>query len=241
MVRDAKTPVVFFRTAIAQNPLDEVKYIPMFQRVLDEQSNGRLCHRFVLAMHNQGEKTLPVGRINDRAVLWNLALTRAREPGVSLFDKSHDGCRLIMDTVEADDFWSPASLAALPPLDSAAAVAQLSRSMTPYTELCRVEGVPALRGSCAGIDTTTGEALGSCLACGATDGHALLDPAASDVGQPWTEAEEADLLMMLMQRKANDPMRPFDTVAAVEYVAGKHHRGANETLKRLLELAELQK
>jgi hypothetical protein len=241
MVRDAPAPVLIIRTAIAQNPLDELKYVPMLQRVLDEQSRGRLDHRIVMVMHNQGEVTAPVGMINERAVLWNLALAHSGQPGVSLFDKTHDGYQQIIETVERDLFWAPEAASALPAMDTPAAVAKLSRSIKPYTELCRVEGVPALRGSCTGVDTTTGEALGSCMACGCTDGHPVTDPAAFDLGQPWTEAEDADIWTLLLQSKQNDPMRPFDAVAAVELVAGKHQRGANETLNRFAELAKATK
>ena len=235
MVRHADAPVLFLRTSIAQNPLDEIKYVSMFQKVLDEQSRGMLDHRFALVMHDQGAETKAVGKINDRAVLWNLALKPGGSADSSLFDKVHDGYEKIIEAVETDTFWSN-DLAGLDSIGTAASVAKMSSKIKPYTSLCRVEGVPALRGSCTGVDTTTAEALGACMACGSSDGHLVAFPDAFDTRKPWSEEEDADMISLVLQKEQNDPMRPFDIVAAVEYVANKHKRGANETLKRFGEL-----
>jgi hypothetical protein len=135
--------VTILRTCLATNPWDEIRFLPTFQKTLDDVSNGRLDHRIVLVCHDAlgssnlspaisspsgstspplnfylgrdgtgglgsllesaaapPNATRPLFRLNDRAVVWNLALTPLLDPATgaarSHFDRAHDGYEAIL-------------------------------------------------------------------------------------------------------------------------------------------------
>jgi hypothetical protein len=140
--------VTILRTCLATNPWDEIRFLPTFQKTLDDVSGGRLDHRTVLVCHDAlgssnlspafsssssgstspplnfyssrdgpgggsaglgsllesaaapPNATRPLFRLNDRAVVWNLALTPLLDPTTgaarSHFDRAHDGYEAIL-------------------------------------------------------------------------------------------------------------------------------------------------
>ncbi|KEG09341.1 hypothetical protein DQ04_05381040 [Trypanosoma grayi] len=219
MITHPTRPVVFLRTCIAENPREEVELLPQWHALLHEKSAGKLDFRTVMVMHEQGPTTAPMASFaaEDAAgspcVVWNLAFDTQLPPGASLFDKCHDGYAHIIHTMSSDEAWR-VSTSPLQP-----------QSLKPYTNLCSVEGVPALRGSCTGFATTQAALLGRCLRCGSTNGHAVVRDA-FDTKRPWSKAEDVALLDELVAAHG-------DEVAAVEATALKQKRGANEVLLRL--------
>ncbi|RNF25731.1 uncharacterized protein Tco025E_02030 [Trypanosoma conorhini] len=222
MITCPTRPVTFLRTCIAENASDEVELVPQWHAILREKSAGRLDFRTVMVVHDQGHITEPVASFarEDAAgfpcVVWNLAFDKQLPVESSLFDKCHDAYAQIIKEMNRDEAWCLSTL----PLRLA--------SPKPYKNLCRVEGVPALRGSCTGFGTTHAAALGRCLYCGSTDGHAVVRDA-FDSRQPWGDAEDATLLTKWVANNG-------DEVAAVEASAMELKRGANEVLLRLRQL-----
>jgi hypothetical protein len=217
----AHPPVTFLRTCLAENPADELRTIGAFQAAVDEITNGKLDHRLVLALHNQGPTTEYLGTAgdHDRCVVWNLAFDATKPASASLFDRTHDGYEHIVQTCGDDATFR--TLVRRP-------VAKTTFS--PQGHLARVEGVAAFRGTCVGFGSTVTASSGVCMACGSADGHRLMDPSAFDSGKTWTEDEDAQLLATFAQHD-------LDLVGLVEHLAQQFHRSANEVHRRLIHLA----
>ncbi|AAZ11861.1 Putative papain-like cysteine peptidase (DUF1796), putative [Trypanosoma equiperdum] len=212
-------PVTFLRTSIAEDASEEVELIPQFHSALQEKSAGRLKFRTVMVLHDQGPTTCRVAEFTAQdaagapCVVWNLALDKSLPSTASLLDRCHDGYAQIISEMSSEGAWQFSTRFLCLPAPK------------PYTNLSRVEGVPALRGSCTGFGTTHAARLGRCLSCGATDGHKVVQDA-FDTKRPWETAEEVVLVEKLFQAGG-------DEVAAVEAAALELKRGANEVLLRL--------
>ena len=210
--------------------MNEMLMVEEFQRTLDEKSDGKLDHRFVLAVHDQDgavesqQKTATLCRITDRAVLWNLAHDKSKAKDSSLFDKTHDGYETIVNTCSDDKFWRNTLL----DLSTHPPEFRLDNS------LARIEGVSAFKGTCVGFGSTVSAATGACMHCGDQTGHAITDPTAFDTKEEWKE--EADAMIVGLMTNPT-----IDRVAAIEQVANMLKRGANETRVRFEELSKLLK
>lgn len=250
-------PVTFVRTVLAEDPAQELEMLPQFHRVVRERTQGRLPFRTVLIVHEQADTTRPLCAMPQESaahqspcVVWNLK--RARKPqhgetaagGVrqdmadatpteagaavaapSLLDECHDGYQTILTTMSKEAKWR--SLDATLP-SYAAYMKTRGSPFTLYTELSRVHGVPAVRGTCTGFGSTFSAALGRCVHCGCTDGHAV-PPTRFNTARPWTDADVDDLLLQYALQRC-------DEVAAVEAAALRQRRGAHETWVKLREL-----
>lgn len=221
MIKRSTQPVTFLRTSIAQEPLAEVGLLPLWEETLDEVSGGTLDFRTILAVHQQGPETAMIAQPTTRSCVWNIAHDADVASDASLFDKTERGYRAIVESQENGMPWR---------LDTVPTEPSLTHAKS-YTELCTVEGIPALRGSCKGIGTTMSVAVGRCIFCGDRTGHAVQDVTAFDSKRPWTEEDDAELLTALATRQ--------DVVAAVEAVCVAQKRGANETWARLKSMTTL--
>lgn len=238
--------VTFVRTTIAENPAEEIEMLPQFHNAVRRRTRGQLPFRTVLVVHDQAESTQPLCSFPSETsahqspcIVWNIkrqttspptsveagAASPAVEKEPSLLDQCHDGYQTILTTMSKEQKWRSLD-ASLP--SYAAYMKARGRPFTPYTELSRVAGIPAVRGTCTGFGSTFSAALGRCVHCGCTDGHAV--PADRfDTQRTWTDADVDDLLM-------NYALHRCDAVAAVEATALAQQRGANETWLKLREM-----
>nr|CCC91008.1 conserved hypothetical protein [Trypanosoma congolense IL3000] len=222
MLQRPTHPVTFLRTCIAEDAREEVELIPKFHETLCSESGGKFNFRTVLVVHDQGPTTSRVAEFHPKdaaghpCVVWNLALDHSLPSTASLFDRCHDGYATIIREMNQEHAWELSTKTYCAPTPK------------PYRELCLVEGVPALRGSCTGFGTTQAMRLGKCPQCGSTTGHAVSQDV-FDTKRPWQEAEEVTLLEKLFGAHG-------DEVAAVEAAALELGRGANEVLLRLRSL-----
>jgi hypothetical protein len=234
--------VTFIRTVIAENAADEIEMLPQFHQAVRSRTQGQLSFRTVLVVHDQAETTQPLCSFPQETsehaspcILWNItrqqqavsAEANAAEMGneSSLLDQCHDGYQTILTTMCKEQKWRSLD-SSLP--SYADFMNARGKPFTPYTELSRVAGVPAVRGTCTGFGSTFSAVLGRCVHCGCTDGHATqMDQ--FDTRQPWADTDVDDLLM-------NYAMHRCDEVAAVEATALKQKRGAHETWLKLKEL-----
>lgn len=246
------TSVTFFRTVIAERPEDEVEMLPRLHDVLRTRTQGTMPFRTVMVVHDQAPATQPLFILNPASaqqsspcVVWNLKRQRLKkldeedekcEKGTdtthsmpSLFDECHDGYQTIITSMAKELKWN--SLQSTLPSWESYQHSQRAAGLPvfrPYTELSRVNGISAVRGSCRGFGSTYSAALGKCVYCGSTDGHAI-NPTQFDTGRAWTDDDVSDLLM-------HYAMHHCDAVAAVEATALHQQRGANETFKKLQEV-----
>ncbi|KAG8343265.1 hypothetical protein TRVL_05910 [Trypanosoma vivax] len=217
-------PVTFLRTCIAEDPRDEVELVPQLHLAIHQKSGGRLNFRTVMIVHDQGPMTTRIAAYSEKdaagspCIVWNLALDKKLPPESSLLDKCQEGYTQILHTMNHEGAWNFYSMPFAP------------ESPRPYRNLCTVEGVPALRGSCTGFGTTHAALLGRCLYCGSTNGHQVVRDA-FDTNRPWDDAENALLLDKLVETRG-------DEVAAVEAAALQLKRGANEVLLQLHKLSD---
>lgn len=106
------------------------------------------------------------------------------------------------------------------------------RVFTPYRELSRVCGLPAVRGTCTGFGSTYSSVQPGdpCPTCGSVDGHALQSTGlVFDTHRSWTDDDVGELLLAFA-------MSGGDEVATVEAVAQQQGRGGNETWLKLREI-----
>ncbi|KAG5498658.1 hypothetical protein JKF63_02944 [Porcisia hertigi] len=232
-------PVTFIRTVIAENPAEELEMLPRFHQAVRERTRGRLPFRTVLVVHDQADTTRPLCTMpqesdNHRSpcIVWNLRRQRPKHASQSsaggapsLLDECHDGYQTILTTMSKNAKWGSLQ-ASLPAYE--AYVKSRGESFSPYTELSRVDGVPAVRGTCTGFGSTFSAALGRCVHCGCTDGHAV-SAELYDKHQEWREEDVDELLL-------NYALHRCDEVAAVEATALRQNRGAHETWKKLRSL-----
>lgn len=238
-------PVTFLRTVIAENVAEEIEMLPQFHSAVRARTKGQLPFRTVLVVHDQAEATQPLccfpqetNGHQSPCILWNIkqktppAPTSAASPAPdggdsepSLLDQCHDGYQTILTTMCKEQRWRSLD-ASLP--SYAAYMKARGTPFTPYTELSRVAGVPAVRGTCTGFGSTFSAALCRCVHCGCADGHAVAADA-FDTHQPWRD-EDVDALLM------NYALHRCDEVAAVEATALQQKRGAHETWTKLKEM-----
>eukprot|EP00796_Vickermania_ingenoplastis_P005902 gene5902-4217_t len=240
--------LTFLRTVVAENPAEELELVPQFHAAVRRRSlpSSSFNFRTVMILHDQEDVTRPVcsfpaeaEQFGNPCVVWNLRRERMNDknPGggasPSLFDQCHAGYEEILQRMSTPQAWEH-----LPELSYEAYTEERRRRrpagsslFTPYTELCQIHGVPATRGTCTGFGSTKSmvDHVSPCLHCGSTDGHALNDPERFDTGRPWSEADVQELLLSLV-------MGGGDEVAAVEEVAARQQRGANETWRQLQHL-----
>lgn len=227
--------VTFLRTAIAENPADEIEMLPQFHSAVRHRTRGRLPFRTVFVVHDQAPATQPLCSFPQESsehqspcIVWNIKRQVAPSASVagdaepSLLDMCHDGYQTILTTMCKEQKWRSLD-ASLP--SYAAYMKSRGVPFAPYTELSRVAGVPAVRGTCTGFGSTFSAALGRCMHCGCTDGHAVA-PGQFDTQRPWTEVDTDELLV-------NYALHDGDEVAAVEATALKQKRGAHETWQQL--------
>ncbi|KPA83177.1 hypothetical protein ABB37_02869 [Leptomonas pyrrhocoris] len=228
-------PVTFVRTAIAENPSDEIEMLPRFHSAVRRRTNGQLPFRTVLVVHDQAETTQPLCRFPQEAsahqspcVVWNItrqAASSAADGEPSLLDQCHDGYQTILTTMCKEQKWRSLD-ASLPSYENY--MKSRGKAFKPYTELSRVAGVPAIRGTCTGFGSTFSAALGRCVHCGCNDGHAVVADR-FDTQRPWRDEDLDELL-------TNYALQRCDEVAAVEATALKQKRGAHETWRKLREM-----
>ncbi|KAG5472376.1 hypothetical protein LSCM1_03775 [Leishmania martiniquensis] len=241
-------PVTFIRTVIAENPVEELEMLPRFHQAVRERTRGRLPFRTVLVVHDQADTTQPLCAMPQESkehqspcIVWNLKRQRPTRPSCpavdamgetsaaaevpSLFDECHDGYQAILTTMSKNAKWRSLD-ASLPAYEEY--VSSRGAPFTPYTELSRVDGVPAVRGTCTGFGSTLSAALGRCVHCGCTDGHAV-SAAQYDKHKGWQEEDLTELLL-------NYALHHCDEVAAVEATALRQKRGAHETWQKLRSL-----
>lgn len=236
--------LTFVRTVVAEDPTDEMEAFPSFAARVRERTQGAVPFRSVLIVHDQAEATQPLFALEDPAgggrspcVVWNLKRDEAKA-AASLFDQCHDGYQSIIVGMSKEMRWK--SLEGTLPTWAEFASERRRKSggrvFRPYTGLSRIEGVPAVRGTCTGFGsaaTATAAAGGTrvcCPVCGSTDGHAA-DPVAFDTGRGWSEEEEEEALMAYALAGSGG-----DLVAATEAIALQQKRGAHETLLKLRQL-----
>lgn len=239
-------PVTFIRTVIAENPAEELEMLPQFHQAVRERTRGRLPFRTVLVVHDQADTTRPLCAMPQESdhdspcIVWNLrrqrpaptpssssavdatGATSAAAEAPSLLDQCHDGYQTILTTMSKNAKWRSLD-ATLPAYETY--VNSRKAPFTPYTELSRVDGVPAVRGTCTGFGSTFSAALGRCVHCGCTDGHAV-SAEQYDKHQEWEEEDVNELLL-------NYALHHCDEVAAVEATARQQKRGAHETWQKL--------
>ncbi|AIO00382.1 hypothetical protein LPMP_301560 [Leishmania panamensis] len=240
-------PVTFIRTVIAENPAEELEMLPRFHQAVRERTHGRLPFRTVLVVHDQADTTRPLCAMPQESkdhhtpcIVWNLrrqrptptlssppaggatGATSALAEAPSLLDECHDGYQTILTAMSKNTKWRSLD-ASLPAYETY--VSSRRVPFTPYTELSRVDGVPAVRGTCTGFGSTFSAALGRCVHCGCTDGHAVF-AGQYDKHQEWRDEDVNELLL-------NYALHHCDEVAAVEATALRQKRGAHETWHKL--------
>ncbi|KAG5497921.1 hypothetical protein GH5_02715 [Leishmania sp. Ghana 2012 LV757] len=244
-------PVTFIRTVIAENPAEELEMLPRFHQAVRQRTSGRLPFRTVLVVHDQADTTRPLCAMPQESkdqhpcIVWNLKrqrptpaptrssssaadatdATSAAAEAPSLLDECHDGYQTILTSMSKNAKWRTLD-ASLPSYE--AYVTSRGAPFAPYTELSRVDGVPAVRGTCTGFGSTFSGVLGRCVHCGCTDGHAV-SPAQYDKHRGWQEEDVTELLL-------NYALHHCDEVAAVEATALRQKRGAHETWQKLRSL-----
>ncbi|KAK7194266.1 putative papain-like cysteine peptidase (DUF1796) [Novymonas esmeraldas] len=226
-------PITFVRTVIAENPAEELEMLPRLHHAVRERTRGRLPFRTVLVVHDQADTTRPLcamaqesARHQSPCIVWNLKRVRraagdSQEPP-SLLEECHDGYQTIFNAMRNEAKWRSLD-ASLPTYEGY--MKARGTSFTSYTELSRVDGVPAVRGTCTGFGSTFSSVLGRCVHCGCTDGHAVA-AAQYDTHRDWDEADVDELLL-------NYALHRCDEVAAVEATALRQSRGAHETWQKL--------
>ncbi|KPI90370.1 hypothetical protein ABL78_0446 [Leptomonas seymouri] len=212
--------------------------LPQFHNAVRDRTEGQLLFRTVLVVHDQAEMTQPLCCFPREAsahqspcIVWNVKRQAAsfaptaadNEP--SLLDQCHDGYQTVLTTMCKEQKWRSLD-ATLPSYE--AYMKSRGKPFEPYTELSRVAGVPAVRGTCTGFGSTLSAALGRCVHCGCSDGHAVAADR-FDTKQKWKDGDVDDLLM-------NYALHRCDEVAAVEATALKQKRGAHETWLKLKEM-----
>mmetsp|Transcript_11770 Transcript_11770/g.13559 ORF Transcript_11770/g.13559 Transcript_11770/m.13559 type:complete len:328 (-) Transcript_11770:23-1006(-) len=217
IVASPQQPVTFLRTSIAENPYSEAGLLPLLEETLDTKSQRKLDFKTVLVVHNQGPKTEKVAEPTPRSCVWNLALDSTVPADGSLFDKTEKGYRTIIEGMTPSQAW----VGNRPPP---------KECVNLYRELCTVEGVPAIRGTCKGIGSTATAAVGQCIFCGSQNGHAVENAARFDSNRPWTDAEDDELVIAISTIA--------DVVATCEQIANKQKRSAKECVARLRVLSE---
>ena len=228
-------PLLFVRTIISENPLEEVAEAIEFQKVLDNYPASKDA-RILLICHDQKYNTCSRIRVDvPRIMLWCLEYDTTPEAlAGGLFGKSHSGYERILSYALEDAHWETERDA-------------LSwTSPRHHTHLCHVEGVPIFTHSCTGYGTMRLPSIRDetgcecCPHCKDPTSHAVIDVTKWDSSKPWSDEEDEALRgVQLRQTMHEQGLGPkVDVVEAVEGFAQRYNRGANQTLRRMYHLLE---
>lgn len=248
-------PVHFLRTVAARDAREELVEVPRFEAALQAR-NPQLDYRLSVVVHDQGlTDTTMLAPLSLRAALWALQYTH--DDAHTLFDRSQAGYATVVAHALDDTQWPPrpsavpqftaerqAELAAEATKGGAAASGDVVIGNTAATfpwrchdNIALIAGVASVGGTCTGIGSTrasrgpAADELGTrltCAACGNTDWHKANAPHQGTDTRPFTEDEDALLLVHLYS-----VLTGGDKVEAVEALAHEMGRGAFEVICRL--------
>lgn len=172
------TPVTFFRTVTAVHPKAELDMSATLEATIAAR-NPRLDFRIVLIVHDQGllMPAVAMAPLSPRMTLW--AISYSGEDDLSLFDRTQDSYRVVMQQSAAEDRWPPGPIGVPPPavgmaagmFDAQRRIMQVDRCRQKegiafadltvdrfpwrsHTNLALIDGVASVGGTCVGIGST---------------------------------------------------------------------------------------
>ncbi|EPY42022.1 hypothetical protein AGDE_01901 [Angomonas deanei] len=232
--------ITFLRTVMAEDPLEEVLYMPTlhdtFREAFQQHQHHNADFRTVLVVHNQSERTEPLFFIkesnhsnnNNVCIVWNVKeeYGNENENKISLFDACESGYQTVLYAMSKEANWRQ-YVNRLPTSEEYIKLKQQQQSSSsvfvPSSQFSTIEGVlPAVRGSCKGFGSTFHENENnkntktnwSCRYCSSTNGHAMTNANSFDAnrdGAPIPFTEEERDILLLQYA-----LQGGDEVAAVE-------------------------
>ena len=237
----ATAPVHFLRTVAARDPSEELDEVARFEAAL-QRRNPMLDYRMSVVVHDQGlAETTMLAPLSNRAALWALEYTESHEK--TLFDRSQAGYATVVEHALDDSQWPPkptevpvftegrlADLVAHPVATTDVRVIGNTADTFPWrvhNNIALIAGVASVGGTCTGFGSTKATTEG-CATCGSCDMHKANRPHRGTDTRPFTDDEDALLLVHLYKILTGG-----DKVEAVEALAHSMGRGAFEVICRL--------
>ncbi|RNF03017.1 hypothetical protein TraAM80_06018 [Trypanosoma rangeli] len=239
------TPVTFFRTISARDPMEEIRLIPEVEAALVAR-NPALDFRIVMIAHDQGlvARSVELAPLSPRVSLWALAYTC--DATFTLFDRSQRAyADIVLHSVQEENW--PLDPARTPmPVGLRDTEADYERRVLHRSDgdqisfdslrvdafpwrghdnIALIDGVASVGGTCVGIGSTRC-VDGRCAFCGNTDYHKAGRPFRTD--RPFAAEEDQLILVHLYRILAGG-----DKIEVVEDLAHQMQRGAFEVICRI--------